>query len=106
MAIIETFSAGESGFSVREKILGNDNRLNAELTKITHYEFSLLAPQSVFNFAHNKNAYITTIKFSSAGNPSYNGVIVNYTETDPNNVSFTLDTPLQAGAKIKIQFNL
>lgn len=80
--------------------------VKAEFDKITHYEFALLAPQSAFNIAHNRNAFITSIKFSSGGNSMYDGVVVNYTETDANNVSFTLDTPLQTGAKIKIQFNL
>ncbi len=80
--------------------------IKALFDKITHYEFALLAPQSVFNIAHNKNSLITSIKFSSAGNAVYDGVVVNYAETDTNNVSFTLDKPLQTGAKIKIQFNL
>mgnify|MGYP000023522212 CR=1 FL=1 len=106
MAIIQVVNNGDSGFVARTKINNNDAILNAELAKITHYEFALLAPQSVFNIAHNRNAFITSIKFSSAGNSMYDGVVVNYTETDANNVSFTLDTPLQTGAKIKIQFNL
>lgn len=80
--------------------------VKAAFDKITHYEFALLAPQSVFNIAHNRNAFITSIKFSNAGNSTYNGDIVKYNEVDTNNVSFTLDIPLQAGAKIKIQFNL
>lgn len=80
--------------------------IKAEFDKITHYEFALLAPQSVFNIAHNRNAFITSIKFSSAGNSTYDGDIVKYDEVDTNNVSFTLNTPLQTGAKIKIQFNL
>jgi len=74
--------------------------------KITHYEFALLAPQSVFSIAHNRNSYITNIKFSSVGNNVYDGSILVYTEVDTNNVSFTLDAPLPTGAKIKIQFNL
>ena len=106
MATIQTINAGESGFVVRTKINDNNNSLNAEFAKITHYEFALLAPQSVFNIAHNRSAFITSIKFSSAGNSTYDGIILNYTETDSNNVSFTLDSPLQTGAKIKIQFNL
>lgn len=80
--------------------------IKAEFDKITHYEFALLAPQSVFNIAHNRNAFVTSIKFSSAGNSTYDGDIVKYDEVDSNNVSFTLDTALQTGAKIKIQFNL
>jgi hypothetical protein len=80
--------------------------VKAEFDKIRHYEFALLAPQFAFNIAHNRNAFITSIKFSSTGNAIYDGVVVNYTEIDTNNVSFTLDTPLQTGAKIKIQFNL
>lgn len=80
--------------------------VKAEFAKITHYEFALLAPQLVFNIAHNRNAFIASIKFSSAGNSVYDGIIANYSEIDSNNVAFTLDSPLQAGAKIKIQFNL
>ena len=106
MATIQLVNNGDSGLVARTKINDNATNLNAEFAKITHYEFALLAPQSVFNIAHNRNAFITSIKFSSAGNAIYDGVVVNYTETDPNNVSFTLDTPLQTGAKIKIQFNL
>lgn len=80
--------------------------IKAAFDKITHYEFALIAPQSVFNIAHNRNAFISSIKFSSLGNTEYDGTIANYTETDTNNVAFTLDSPLQTGAKIKIQFNL
>ena len=106
MATILTINNGDSGLTARTKINNNAINLNADLAKITHYEFALLAPQSVFNIAHNKNSLITSIKFSSAGNAVYDGVVVNYAETDTNNVSFTLDKPLQTGAKIKIQFNL
>jgi len=106
MATIQPINNGDSGFVARTKINNNATNLNADLAKITHYEFALLAPQSVFNIAHNRNAFITSIKFSSAGNSTYDGDIVTYTETDTNNVAFTLDNPLQTGAKIKIQFNL
>ena len=106
MATIQTVNNGDSGFVARTKINDNATNLNAEFAKITHYEFALLAPQSVFNIAHNRDAFITSIKFSSAGNSTYDGDIVKYDEVDTNNVSFTLNTPLQTGAKIKIQFNL
>ena len=106
MAIIQTVNNGDSGLVARTKINNNATNLNAEFAKITHYEFALLAPQSVFNIAHNRNAFIASIKFSSAGNSTYDGDIVKYNEVDSNNVSFTLDSPLQTGAKIKIQFNL
>jgi hypothetical protein len=106
MATIQTVNNGDSGFTARTKINNNAANLNAEFAKITHYEFALLAPQSVFNIAHNRDAFITSIKFSSAGNSTYDGDIVKYDELDTNNVAFALDTPLQTGAKIKIQFNL
>lgn len=34
MATIQTFVAGESGLSVRQKILGNDNNLNGDIIRI------------------------------------------------------------------------
>jgi len=106
MATIENVNNGDSGFVARMKINNNATNLNEELDKITHYEFALLSPQSVFNIAHNRDAFVTSIKFSSSGNSTYDGEIVKYDEVDTNNVSFTLNTPLQTGAKIKIQFNL
>ena len=84
----------------------NGDSVEDSFQKITHYEFGLIAPQSSFNINHNKNAYITSIKFSVNGNSEYNGIINNYTETNLNTVSFSTNNPLPAGAKVKIQFNL
>lgn len=82
------------------------SEVDSTFNKIKHYEFALLAPQSIFNIAHNRNAFITSIKYSTFGNNNYNGVVGNYTEVDNNNVSFTLDAPLPLNTTIKIQFNL
>lgn len=84
----------------------NGDSVEDSFEKITHYEFGLVAPQSSFTINHNKNAYITSIKFSVNGGNEYNGIINNYTETTLNTVSFSTNSPLPTGAKIKIQFNL
>jgi len=84
----------------------NGDSVEDSFQKITHYEFGLVAPQSSFTINHNKNAYITSIKFSVNGDSEFNGIINNYTETNLNTVSFSTNSPLPTGAKIKIQFNL
>jgi hypothetical protein len=84
----------------------NNDSVETTFVKITHLEFGLVAPQSSFTINHNKNAYITSIKFSKNGDSESNGIINNYTENDLNTVSFSTNSPLPTGAKIKIQFNL
>lgn len=84
----------------------NGDSIETTFAKITHYEFGITAPQSSFTINHGKNAYITSIKFSKNGDGEYNGIINNYTEIDLNTVSFSTNSPLPTGAKIKIQFNL
>tara|TARA_B110000211_G_scaffold227392_1_gene282177 strand:+ start:294 stop:755 length:462 start_codon:yes stop_codon:yes gene_type:complete len=83
------------------------NAVKTQLDKLIPFEFALVAPQSVFNIVHNRNANVVSIKFTDASNPlNALGSVPDYFESiDKNSVSFTTSVPLETGTKIKIYFN-
>ena len=45
------------------------NAVKEQLDKLIPFEFALIAPQLVFNIAHNRNANVVSIKFTDVSNP-------------------------------------